>query len=184
MAASLRIALLQEISVQNNVRKFENGLRTMKTEISKQSLDFFKRFMHELCVAMIMETPVGNPRLWKSPAPKWYRPGTARRNWRLLRHKGGSSRIFRTPDPTGQLAMATCFRTLAATRKPEVLFLVNPVPYMPALETGWSSQAPSGITRVVAARLARKYGTRYTTVSTNVPLRPGTRRAVSRGRRR
>ena len=166
-----------------NVRKFDNGLRTMKTEIKKQTLEFFKRFMHDLCAEMIMQTPVGNPRLWKSPAPRWYRPGTARRNWRLSKHPN-NSRVFKTPDPTGQLAMATCFRTLASVTTPMILYLTNPVAYMPPLETGWSTQAPSGITRVVAARMQRKYGTRYTSLSTTVPMSSGRRRAVSRGKRR
>lgn len=58
-------------NIQRRLNKVLNTLNNR--EVSEQAFKFFKE-----------ETPYGNPRLWKSKAPKNYRPGNARRRTRLV----------------------------------------------------------------------------------------------------
>ncbi len=63
-------------------------------------------------------TPVGNPALWKWPAPADYNPGTLKASWE--QHK----------------------------LSPLAYEIINDQPYAYRVETGWSTQAPEGMMRV------------------------------------
>ena len=93
---------------------------------------------------IIKLTPVGNPTLWKGPAPKGYVGGRARGNWfvdtdvtnkkgRAIKNKGANYVATNLP------------RQIIGT----TLFLYNNLPYINRLEFGsHSQQAPRGMVRV------------------------------------
>ena len=59
---------------KNCITRLNKVLQTLDNkEVSDQAYDYYRD-----------ETPVGNPRLWKSKAPKNYRPGNAKRNTRQV----------------------------------------------------------------------------------------------------
>jgi len=76
--------------------------------------------VHELKDLMVKRTPIGRPELWNTPAPKGYTPGQLRASWELEKHGLGSYTI------------------------------TNEQPYAFRVETGWSTQAPTGMMRVSA----------------------------------
>lgn len=67
-------------------------------------------------------TPVGDPSLWKSPAPPGYVPGSLRASWTLT---------FNQVTPLNVTAT-----------------LENSQPYAERVEYGWSTQAPEGMLRI------------------------------------
>lgn len=94
---------------------------------------------------VIALSPVGNPALWKNPAPADYRPGAFVGNWQ---YGAGSA-------PTGILDIrdpgkgATVAKIAAAVEAQEAAqrthYLVNNQPYGPILELGsHSKQVPPG----------------------------------------
>jgi hypothetical protein len=66
-------------------------------------------------------TPVGDPSLWKHPAPKDYKPGTLKASWTLSYNQ---------------------------TQKGVYAVVMNEAPYSERVEFGWSSQAPNGMMRI------------------------------------
>lgn len=76
--------------------------------------------VEELKNLIVKRTPVGNPALWNYPAPKDYIPGQLKASWELIKHSGTNYTIQ------------------------------NLQPYAYRVETGWSTQAPSGMMRVSA----------------------------------
>lgn len=97
--------------------------------------------------AVVYATPVGNPSLWKSPAPPGYRPGHARRNWHCTIGRTSSSELPGL-DPSGQTVILETGAVIREWSKPtfkrQPLHIQNAVPYIERLNDGWSSQAPAG----------------------------------------
>lgn len=86
-------------------------------------------------------SPVGDPRRWKSPAPKGYVGGRFRGNWQLgvgTLPKGVLDRI----DPSGTATVEAAVAAIPPDAAGEVYFYSNNLPYAQALEYGHSSQAP------------------------------------------
>lgn len=77
-----------------------------------------KEAVAELLHRIEERTPVGNPALWKWPAPAGYTPGTLKASWGV-EQKGITEYT-----------------------------ITNNQPYAERVETGWSSQAPAGMLRI------------------------------------
>ncbi len=80
---------------------------------------------------IVRDTPVGNPDLWKWPAPKDYTPGTLKASWKLSFGFGGSYAI----DLKNKYGNKTAH-------------IINDQPYAQRVEYGWSTQAPTGMVRI------------------------------------
>lgn len=89
-------------------------------------------------------SPVGDPTLWKSPAPKGYIGGHFRANWRLGVGEtiGG---IRDKVDPSGRDTVAANIAVIPEQAAGKVYYFSNPLPYGPKLEQGYSRQAPAGM---------------------------------------
>jgi hypothetical protein len=89
-------------------------------------------------------TPVGDPALWKHPAPKGYIGGRARGSWQ---HGIGSvpGSLIRTIDPSGDASNERIAESVPQKAAGMVHYIVNTTPYMQRLEDGWSKQAPNGM---------------------------------------
>lgn len=99
---------------------------------------------------IIDRTPVGDPSLWKWPAHSDYQPGTLKESWQLSFNgqqrnlKGQFSSASQTIENGGLTLKVGSRETVSAT-------ISNPQPYAQRVETGWSTQAPSGMMRVTIA---------------------------------
>lgn len=100
--------------------------------------------------SVVEKWPVGNPDLWKGPAPAGYVGGRSRANWMF-----GVGRIDTTTtdevDPSGAATLTRLAAAISATRAGGVTYISNSLPYSMALEYGHSSQAPSGAVRITVA---------------------------------
>ena len=91
---------------------------------------------------IIKLTPVGNPTLWKSPAPKGYVGGRARANWFV--DTKVDDKITSIPRNKGPAYVASSLPRQIVGQK---VFMYNNLPYIRRLEYGHSTQAPAGMVR-------------------------------------
>lgn len=115
--------------------QFNQQIETSMTVMNKIQVEAAK----ELLSRIEKRTPIGNPSLWKYPAPPGYKPGTLRASWVMEQEgvKGGLE-----------------------------ITISNDQPYAERVETGsWSTQAPEGMMRIsclewdaIVNSVAGKYG--------------------------
>jgi hypothetical protein len=99
---------------------------------------------------VVLYTPVGDPKLWKSPPPAGYTGGQAKGNW-IASINSPSSSVSQLKDPKGALTVSLA-EDQAVKAPGNVFYLVNNLPYIRRLEyEAWSSQAPAGMIRRVMA---------------------------------
>lgn len=104
----------------------------------------------EMFTATVMDTPVGDPDLWKGPAPAGYVGGRLRANWMPSignPRPDTSDSIDKTGDKTRARVTSALIRWTEGD-----LYLMNNLPYATPVEYGWSSQAPQGMVRTNVAR--------------------------------
>ncbi len=102
-----------------------------------------------LCVAvalaidrrLVLGSPVGNPDLWKHPAPKGYVGGRFRSNWLPSIN---APRTDQAPISDAAAVEGEAQEVFSAAPEFPLLFLSNNMPYATALQYGSSTQAPSG----------------------------------------
>jgi len=121
-----------------NIARFvEKAKGNADLVVRKVALDVFSR--------VIEKSPVGNPDLWKHPAPPGYTGGRFKSNWLVA--------IGSIPEGTTVAidVSAAITRVEAETlgaKAGDVIYLVNNLPYARALEYGHSTQAPVGMVRL------------------------------------
>lgn len=94
--------------------------------------------------SLVMKTPVGDPKYWKSKPPKGYVGGHARGNWQ---HSVGSRVIEEIDciDKSGQKSIDRIQQSIPQSAAGLVHYVQNSVPYIKRLEEGHSRQAPHGM---------------------------------------
>lgn len=100
---------------------------------------------------LIERTPVGDPSLWKRPAPPGYEPGRLVNNY-FASLGSPLTGVRRVQDVSGTGSL-TQIKAIAKIAAGKVAYIVNPTPYAKRIEfAGWSSQAPAGMVRLAAAQ--------------------------------
>jgi hypothetical protein len=97
---------------------------------------------------LVLRSPVGQPALWKGPAPKGYTGGRFRANWQYgdsVRPRG----VIDAVDLSGASSVARVASGAARTAAGRLHYLTNNLPYAMALERGHSKQAPAGMVGLV-----------------------------------
>lgn len=94
--------------------------------------------------SLVMKTPVGDPKYWKSKPPKGYAGGHARANWQ---HSVGSrvTEEIDCIDKSGQKSINRIQQSIPQSAAGLVHYVQNSVPYIKRLEEGHSRQAPQGM---------------------------------------
>ncbi|MCF0055515.1 hypothetical protein [Dyadobacter sp. CY356] len=88
---------------------------------------------------IVINTPVGNPDLWQSPAPEGYVGGRARANWNIDINTVDLSVSDSTEEPDTSKALGVTARY----KMSDTIYISNNLPYIQRLNDGWSSQAPA-----------------------------------------
>ena len=101
----------------------------------------------EIFGAVIKATPVGNPAIWKNPAPRGYTGGRLRGNWRTSVRDPDLIAIARI-DKNGTETAKEMTAAVRSAVGDDTIFMTNNLPYAQAVEFGWSQQAPTGMVRV------------------------------------
>lgn len=103
-----------------------------------------RKVIFDIGSSIVMRSPVGDGRLWKSPPPKGYIGGRFRGNWQYgeaIVPQGTLSSI----DPSGSMTIARLVGGVKPDAAGKIHYLTNNLPYAMRLETGWSRQAPGGM---------------------------------------
>jgi hypothetical protein len=103
-----------------------------------------KKVVIDLGTSIIMKNPVGNPDLWKSPAPPGYVGGRSRANWQYGNGVMPSGSIDAV-DQSGQKTIAALTAGVLTSDGASIHWIANSLPYINRLEQGWSKQAPAGM---------------------------------------
>lgn len=107
----------------------------------------------EITQKVIDRTPVGDPSLWKYPAPKDYHPGTLKASWEINTTNSArdvvTGRFKKQNLTTGNENSAQQWQgiKLNLNTTPKVT-ITNRQPYAYRVEYGWSTQAPAGMLRI------------------------------------
>lgn len=103
------------------------------TVVQKVTLDIAK--------SVIEKSPVGNPDLWRSPAPPGYVGGRFRANWMFGVGQVNTTTTEDT-DKDGGTTLNRLSAAIGATGAGGVTYISNSLPYAIPLEYGHSSQVP------------------------------------------
>jgi hypothetical protein len=126
--------------MQTNIKQFMRNFDASKKQILEINNKVFNSVLKEMYNRIVERTPVGNPMLWKYPAPKGYNPGTLKDSWRITLNGAEMSAGGLLLDVKGTDATATIY---------------NPQPYAQRVEYGWSTQAPQGMLRLTVAEYSQ-----------------------------
>lgn len=121
---------------------FKGQLQAFAAKSEKNLNDLTRKVMFDIGSRIVERTPVGDPSLWQNPAPPGYVGGRARGSWQYGFGTPSVDSVINI-DPGGS---ATVNRIMAEVQPlPGLHYITSNLPYMPALEDGWSRQAPSGM---------------------------------------
>jgi len=102
--------------------------------------------------SVIQKSPVGNPSLWKSPAPPGYVGGRFRANWMF-----GVGRVDTTTtnaiDESGTGTLSQLASAIGASKAGGVTYISNSLAHAIPLEYVHSSRAPQGMVRNTVTEL-------------------------------
>ena len=117
------------MSFSSDVKRFsDNAQKRLDQQVRAITLDLFS--------SIILSSPVGNPTLWKHPAPKGYVGGRFRANWNTAAGQPDFTTTFNI-DTTGAEAIARAASKIGPAGG--VQYMSNALPYGIRLEyEGWS----------------------------------------------
>lgn len=125
-------------------KRLMNLSRERAAEVARQSIMAIGK-------SLVLNSPVGNPTLWKHPAPKGYAGGRFRANWQHgfnIRPSGTTDKI----DPSGAATIEKLYQRVRSVGDGMygLHFFANNLPYANMLEYGHhSSQVhPAGMVGV------------------------------------
>lgn len=106
-----------------------------------------RKVTFDVGTSLVLKSPVGDAKYWKSQPPPGYVGGRFRANWQF-----GEGQInFSTNesvDPGGTFLISQMSAKMQPGQPGRTFYLTNSLPYGPRLETGWSRQAPQGMVRL------------------------------------
>lgn len=105
----------------------------------------------DMLYRVVDRSPVGNPDLWKSPAPAGYVGGRFRANWQVSFDVPKLEAIQKVDAAGGSTKQAGATMIQAFTTANQSIWMMNNVPYAIPLEYGHSKQSPAGVVRVTIA---------------------------------
>lgn len=120
----------------SSLTEFAEDMQVTARIVERSSRRVVKQIAYEILAELVARTPVGGP----PTSPHDPHPGLARSNWSVrVGDGGGGAASIRKPEP----ADATLARAQSVAAG-DVLTISNPVPYIGELNSGSSTQAPSG----------------------------------------
>lgn len=128
---------------------FADQLRAFKTKaLDERAEPITRKIIFDVSTALVLKSPVGDPKYWKRKPPPGYVGGRFRANWQY-----GYNRIDRTVTENKDKAGGATINRISGSIPEKVLgsvhYLTNSLPYANRLEEGWSwRQAPNGMVMV------------------------------------
>lgn len=127
------------LSLQQFAQAAPEKARTVARKVALSALE-----------SVVMKTPVGDPKLWKSPPPAGYVGGRLRANW-FVGLGAPNVAVVAKIDAGGQSTINAGAADIARADGDQPIYITNSLPYAIPVEYGHSSQAPTGMVRVTVA---------------------------------
>jgi hypothetical protein len=123
---------------------FANDIEKFVKKTGANADKVMRNVVLDIGKSLVMKTPVGDPKYWKSKPPKGYAGGHARGNWQ---HSVGIrvTEEIDCIDKSGQKSIDRINATIPDKSAGLVHYIQNSVPYIKRLEEGHSRQAPHGM---------------------------------------
>lgn len=122
---------------------FGDQLRAFANKVDERGEAVLAKIIFDVSTRIVLKSPVGNPKLWKRPAPPGYVGGRFRANWQY-----GADKVNRTTtenkDKTGGPTISRLHGSVSGKLMGRVHYITNSLVYAIPLENGHSSQAPPG----------------------------------------
>jgi hypothetical protein len=129
------------MSFSDEISRFANRSKSnLEAVTTKVLLDIGTR--------LVMRSPVGDAKYWKSKPPAGYVGGRFRANWQYGYETPILNEVVGT-DKSGSKTIGTISGKIIP--KPAIHYLTNNVPYAKRIENGWSRQAPAGLVAITKA---------------------------------
>lgn len=147
------------IKVDVAVSRFSKEVARISDKlIPEKALIFQKLAALQTLTGIVKKNPVGNPTKWKggrASAPKGYVGGRSRANWQVQFGLPGNDVI----DSTKNNAVAKGATEIEGINVAfGVIWIFNNVPYINALESGHSKQAPTGMVGLTLLEVQSGFG--------------------------
>jgi hypothetical protein len=130
---------------------FSSDVEKFAKKVGMEMIDVRRRIFLEMVNRAVMRSPVAEPWNWKKPKAG-YVGGSFRAAWQGTVGAPASTDVNRK-DASAPMAEARA--AAASINGDEPLFATNCKVYGPALEEGWSDQAPMGIVGLIEAEMAQ-----------------------------
>ena len=123
---------------------FELDLKAFADKTSAKANAVVRKIVIDVGTALVMKSPVGDAKYWKSPPPPGYTGGRFRANWQ---YGLSAPDLTTTPkiDKSGGATIQTIVGKVSDEAAGHVHYITNSLPYADRLEHGWSRQAPNGM---------------------------------------
>lgn len=133
--------------------QFEAELGSFGVQIEDEAVARKREAALDILRQVVLGNPVGQPALWKSPAPKGYVGGYSRGNWQMTSGDAADGIVaLRSPE-----SVLTEGEEVEVSLE-DTTWITNNAPYVARLEyEGWSSQAPDGWIRAAVERSRARY---------------------------
>ena len=129
-------------------------MRKSTANIKRSLRNVITDAINRLGAVLFGRTPIGNPSLWKFPAPPGYEPGRLINNY--FSSLGSPMPGIRRAQDVNAGGSKSQLKAVAKLAPGNVMFIMNPTPYAKRIEfAGWSTQAPAGMVRLSAALFPR-----------------------------
>lgn len=107
-----------------------------------------RKIIFDVSTALVLKSPVGDPKYWKRKPPPGYVGGRFRANWQYGQGVVNSL-TTEQKDKSGQATISKLAGAVGDRVLGEAHFITNSLPYANRLEEGWSwRQAPNGMVQV------------------------------------
>ena len=136
-------------------REFDRKLPLIKRKIPETVRAVQQKVAIDVLSGMVLGSPVGNPSLWKFPAPPGYVGGQFRFNWQVTERVPANGPIVGT-DEAGNATIAKGLGVIGGIGFYTTVWVVNALPYANRLRFGWSTQAPPRWPDAVVARVTAR----------------------------
>lgn len=123
---------------------FALDLRQFANKTDERVNQVVRKIIIDIGTSLVLKSPVGDAKYWKSPPPPGYVGGRFRGNWQYnvgVPDTSTSTKI----DPSGQATIQSIVGKVSKESAGFVRYITNSLPYAMRLEEGWSRQAPNGM---------------------------------------
>ena len=128
---------------------FENQLKAFAKKTDARLNVVVKKIVLDISVKLVLRSPVGDAKYWKSKPPPGYVGGRFRGNWQYGLNAANVTTSMNI-DKNGKDTILAVNSQIPETAIGVVHYLTNSLPYAKRLEEGYSRQAPKGMVLLTA----------------------------------